>query len=126
MIYCYYIGVSLCLVILQTAVLPYVPLLDRLYDLIIAFVIYLGLYRPLRDGLILSFFLGFIMDNLSGSPFGLYLTIYCWLLIGAKSITTLIQVDNRDRDCCTAFEPCSRTRRRSPANRHCSLSRLGK
>ena len=95
MIYCYYIGVGLCLVILQTAVFPHVPLLDRLYDLSIAFVIYLGLYRPLRDGLILSFFLGFIMDNFSGSPFGLYLTTYCWLLIGVKWITTLIQVDNR-------------------------------
>lgn len=95
MIYCYYIGVCLCLVILQTAVLPHVPLLDKFYDLTIAFVIYLGLYRSLRDGLILAFFLGLIMDNLSGSPFGLYLTTYCWLLIGVKWITTLIQVGNR-------------------------------
>ena len=95
MIYCFYIGVCLCLVILQTAVLPLIPLLDTLYDLIIGFIIYLGLYRPLRDGLILALVLGFIMDNLSGSPFGVYLTTYCWLLIGVKWITTIIQVGNR-------------------------------
>jgi rod shape-determining protein MreD len=72
MIYCFYIGICLCLVILQTAVLPHIPLLDTFYDLIVAFIIYLGLYRPLRDGLLLALFLGFIMDNLSGSPFGIY------------------------------------------------------
>lgn len=95
MIYCFYICVCLCLVILQTAVLPHIALLDSLYDLIIAFIIYLGLYRPLRDGLMLALFLGFIMDNLSGGPFGMYLTTYCWLLIGVKWITTIIQVGNR-------------------------------
>jgi rod shape-determining protein MreD len=95
MIYCFYIGVCLCLVILQTAVLPHIPLLATFYDLIVAFIIYLGLYRPLRDGLILALFLGFIMDNLSGSPFGIYLTTYCWLLISVKWITTIIQVGNR-------------------------------
>ncbi len=95
MIYCFYIGVCLCLVILQTAVLPHIPLLATFYDLIVAFIIYLGLYRPLRDGLLLALFLGFIMDNLSGSPFGIYLTTYCWLLISVKWITTIIQVGNR-------------------------------
>jgi rod shape-determining protein MreD len=95
MIYCFYIGVSLCLIILQTAVLPYIPVLDRFYDLLLAFIIYLGLYRPMRDGLILAFLLGFIMDTLSGSPFGLYMTAYCWLLISVKWITTIIQSGNR-------------------------------
>ena len=33
-------------------------------------------------------FLGFIMDNLSGGPFGLYLTTYFWLYVGVKGITT--------------------------------------
>ena len=95
MIYCFYVGISLCLVILQTTILTYIPFPGSIYDLIIPFIIYLGLYRPVRDGLIMVFFLGFIMDNLSGSTFGLYLTTYCWLLIGVKWITTLIQVGNR-------------------------------
>jgi rod shape-determining protein MreD len=69
--------------------------MDNIYDLLIPFVIYLGLYRPTREGLILVFILGFLMDNLSGSPFGLYLTTYCWLFIGVRWITTLFQVANR-------------------------------
>jgi cell shape-determining protein MreD len=35
------------------------------------------------------------MDNLSGGPFGLYLTTYFWLLIGVKGITLILQVGNR-------------------------------
>jgi len=35
------------------------------------------------------------MDNLSGGPFGLYLTTYFWLYVGVKGITTFIQVGNR-------------------------------
>jgi len=93
--YCFYIAVCLFLIILQTTLLPFIPLLENVYDLLIAFVIYLGLYRPIREGLILVFFLGFLVDNLSGSPFGLYLTIYCWLFIGVKWITTFFQVGNR-------------------------------
>ena len=93
--YCFYVGVCLVLILLQTTILPFIPLLENIYDLLIPFVIYLGLYRPLREGLILVFILGFLMDNLSGSPLGLYLTIYCWLFIGVKWITTLFQVGNR-------------------------------
>ena len=93
--YCFYLGVCLILILLQTTILPFIPLLESIYDLLIPFVIYLGLYRPIREGLILVFILGFLMDNLSGSPFGLYLTTYCWLFIGVKWITTLFQVGNR-------------------------------
>ncbi|UCE51129.1 MAG: hypothetical protein JSV31_17900 [Desulfobacterales bacterium] len=95
MIYCFYIGACLCLVILQTTILPYLPLLDRIYDLLIPFIIYLGLFRSIREGLFLVLFLGFIMDNLSGSPFGLYLTSYCWLFVGIKWTTTFVQVRSR-------------------------------
>ena len=95
MSYCFNIGICLVLVILQTTVMPYLSLLDRFYDLLIPFIVYLGLSRPLREGLLFVFFLGFIMDNLSGSPFGLYLTTYFWLFIGVKGITQLLQVGRR-------------------------------
>jgi cell shape-determining protein MreD len=93
----YFFNVSACLllVILQTAVVPVLPLLDRFYDLMIPFTVYLGLSRPVRESLPFVFLLGFIMDNLSGSPFGLYLTTYFWLFVGVKGITKLLQVGNR-------------------------------
>ncbi|CAB1079994.1 hypothetical protein D1AOALGA4SA_7690 [Olavius algarvensis Delta 1 endosymbiont] len=95
MTYFFNISASLFLVILQTTVLPYLPLLDSFYDLLIPFIVFLGLYRPIRESLPFVFFLGIIMDNLSGSPFGLYLTAYFWLFIGVKGVTKLLQVANR-------------------------------
>jgi len=95
MSYCFNIGICLILVILQTTVMPYLTMLNRFYDLLIPFIAYLGLSRPIREGLLFVCFLGFIMDNLSGSPFGLYLTSYFWLFIGVKGITQLLQVGKR-------------------------------
>ena len=95
MSYCFNIAICLVLVILQTTVMPYLSLLDRFYDLLIPFIVYLGLSRPVREGLLFVCFLGFIMDNLSGSPFGLYLTCYFWLFSGVKGITQLLQVGKR-------------------------------
>lgn len=95
MSYCINIGICLVLVILQTTVMPYLSMLDRFYDLLIPFIVYLSLSRPVREGLLFVCFLGFIMDNLSGSPFGLYLTSYLWLFIGVKAITQLLQVGKR-------------------------------
>lgn len=95
MSYCFNIGVCLFLVILQTTVMPYFSLFNRFYDLLIPFIVYLGLYRPVRESLPFIFFLGFIMDNLSGGPFGLYLTTYFWFYIGVLGITKLLQVGNR-------------------------------
>ena len=93
----YFFNISACLflVILQTTIIPYLPLLDKFYDLLIPFIVYLGLSRPIRESLPFVLFLGFIMDNLSGGPFGLYLTTYFWLFVGVKGVTTFIQVGNR-------------------------------
>ena len=95
MSYFFNISACLCLVILQTSVMPSLPLLDSFYDLLIPFIVYLGLYRPVRESLPFVFFLGFIMDNLSGSPSGLYLTAYFWLYAGVLGLTKLVQVGNR-------------------------------
>ena len=93
----YFFNISVCLflVILQTAVMPYLPLLSSFYDLLIPFIVFLGLYRPARESLPFVFILGFIMDNLGGSPFGLYLTAYLWMFVAVKGITRLLQVGNR-------------------------------
>jgi len=93
----YFFNISVCLflVILQTTVMPTLPLLDSFYDLLIPVIVFLGLSRPVRESLPFVFFLGFIMDNLSGSPFGLYLTSYFWLFIAVKGVTQLLQVGNR-------------------------------
>lgn len=55
------------------------PLFKGFYDLLIVVVIFLGLYRNLRESISVILFAGFIMDNLYNGPFGLYLTVYLWL-----------------------------------------------
>jgi hypothetical protein len=92
--YIFYIGCCLVLVILQTAVLPSIPGFSAFYDLSILSVFYFGLFRPLREGLPMIFALGFTMDNLSGAPFGLYMTTYFWLYAGVKWITRFLRVGN--------------------------------
>jgi len=94
MTYCFYICVCLCLVIFQTTITPHISLFNNVYDLLIPFIIYLGLFRPAREGILFTLVLGFLMDNLSGGPFGLYLTTYFWLFIVVKSVIKYLHARN--------------------------------
>jgi cell shape-determining protein MreD len=95
MIYCFYISACLGFLLLQTTLMPLLPMLDGWYDLLIPLVVYLGITRPIRESLPVVFFLGFSMDSLSGAPFGLYLTTYFWLFAGVKGINQLLQIGDR-------------------------------
>jgi cell shape-determining protein MreD len=90
-----FIGICLFLIILQTTILPYFNVFSGIYDLLIPFVIFLCIYLPLRESLPFVLILGLIMDNLSGSPFGLYLTFYFWLLVGVRWIIKFLRVGNK-------------------------------
>ena len=54
----YFFNISVCLflVILQTTVMPNLPLLDSFYDLLIPVIVFLGLSRPVRESLPFVFF----------------------------------------------------------------------
>ena len=80
------------LVILQTTIMPYFSVFDRFYDLLFPFIIFLSLFRSLRESLPVVLFFGFVMDTLSGGPFGLYLTTYLWLFIGVKWMITFLDI----------------------------------
>jgi len=94
MTYCFYICVCLCLVIFQTAIIPHIALFNNFYDLLIPFVIYLGFFRPARESILFILVLGFLMDNLSGAPFGLYVTTYFWLFIVVKLVIRYLHLGN--------------------------------
>lgn len=82
------------MIILQTAVMPRILILKGFYDLLIPFVIYLGIFCPVRESLPVICFLGGIMDNLSGGPFGLYLIAYLWVFLGTKWGASFLHVGN--------------------------------
>lgn len=70
--------------VLQTACLPHVCLSCRYFDMLLPLVIYLSVFRPVAESLPLVAFFGVVMDCLSGSPFGLYVITYIWLLLGVR------------------------------------------
>ena len=74
-----YMLICLGFVVVQTTLFPLVAWLDGFYDLLIPFVVYLGLFRPPKEGLPVVLFLGLAMDTLSGGAFGIYSTTYLWL-----------------------------------------------
>ena len=90
-----FISTCLFLIILQTTILPFFKMFSGIYDLLIPFVIFICIYLPLRESLPFVLILGLIMDNLSGSPFGLYLTFYFWLLVEVRWIIRYLRVGNR-------------------------------
>ena len=92
MTYCLHIFIGLCLIVIQTTVMPHFPLFERFYDLLAPFVIYLSIFRPVRESMVIVFVFGFFMDIISGGPFGIYLTAYVWMFIGVRWAITFLHV----------------------------------
>jgi hypothetical protein len=84
MTYLFYAVVCLSLVVFETTLMADFVLFEGVYDLLVTFVAYLGLYRSGKESLPVIVCLGFVMDNLSGAPFGLYLTAYLWIFASIK------------------------------------------
>ena len=73
---------------------PQIGFLAGIYDVLLAYVLFLSLFRPLKESLALVLVFGFFMDSLSGGPFGLYLTTYFWVLLITRQITRFLHPDN--------------------------------
>jgi len=93
--YFFYMVLCLFLIILQTTIMPYLSVFRQHYDLLLVFVLYLSLYRPVREGLPVLFLLGLVMDNLSGGPLGFFITTYFWIFIFAVWGTKFLHAGNR-------------------------------
>lgn len=89
-----YTTCGLFMVICQTTIIPRLGVVGYFFDLVLPVVIYLAAFRPLHEALLFTVFLGVVMDNLSGGPFGLYLTSYVWLFIGARTAATVVRAEN--------------------------------
>jgi cell shape-determining protein MreD len=97
MTYGYYIIVGIGLILLQTAVIPGIPVLNTCFDFVGLFVIYLGFSRPVREALPVVLLLGLLADNLSGAPFMLYVTAYGWMFFSVRVLSQILQVSLRFR-----------------------------
>ena len=88
------IGLILFLVIFQTTIYYAIPALNHFVDLLIIFVIYAGLFLPFIESIVLILVLGALMDSITGGLFGLYLSIYFWIIIGLRPFVTLLNLKN--------------------------------
>ncbi|RJP79396.1 MAG: hypothetical protein C4522_09775 [Desulfobacteraceae bacterium] len=82
--YIVYSCICILLIILKTSVLSNFTIFNDFYDILLPFVLYLGLFRPFSQGLILTIFYGYCMDSIAGGPFGFYITVYFLLFILMK------------------------------------------
>ncbi|MEJ5359841.1 MAG: hypothetical protein WHT06_14365 [Desulfobacterales bacterium] len=84
---------GLLLVLLQTVVVPALGRAGGFYDLLLPWVIHLGLFRPLRQGLPGVLFVGLLLDHLSGAPFGVFLTVYLWSFLGVRLLRRVLRAE---------------------------------
>lgn len=90
----FYIFVSLCLLVIKTTLTPGLPFFATFYDLLIPIVIYLSLFRTLREGIPIVLFFGLIMDSLCGGPMGLYMATYIWLYVAMRYLRQVLHAGN--------------------------------
>ena len=93
MITAYHFILSLLLILFQTTVLT-VGGSAGLYDLLVPFVVYLGMHRNLREALPVLILAGLAMDGLSGGVFGVHLSAYLWMYIGVRWAIQFLHVGN--------------------------------
>lgn len=85
--YLFYLLVAFSFTVIETTILPIFSIFQNFFDLQLVLVIYLGFFTHLGRTLPLVIFMGFIMDSVSGGPFGLYLTVYVWLFAGVNLLS---------------------------------------
>ena len=84
MAYVFYIIISLVMLIFQTVILSIPLFIHASYDLMLILILYVGLFRPLSEGMAIGLLMGIFMDALSGGTFWTYTTTYFWFLVILK------------------------------------------
>lgn len=97
MTYAFYTFLALVLIVFQTAILPRLVNLGGFFDLPVTLVIYLGLFRPVRESIVFIVAFGIVIDSLSASPFLLYVTTYFWVYVAVRWLNGVLQIGMRFR-----------------------------
>ncbi len=94
MTYLFYCVVCLLMVLVKTTLVPGQVVFETFYDLLVPFIVYLGLNRRRREGIPLALFFGLIMDSLSGGTPGLYVSIYFWIFVAMRALSQYLHAGN--------------------------------
>ncbi|HAO21927.1 MAG: hypothetical protein BWK80_07965 [Desulfobacteraceae bacterium IS3] len=90
--YFFYIAAGIGLFLFQSAVMPCFSESEKFYDVLIPFVLYLSIFCPLIESIIVILISGFLMDSMGGGVFGLYMTSYVWIFIGMRRIMGVVHI----------------------------------
>lgn len=82
------------LVVFQTTGYYFIPELKNFVNLTCSFVVYAVLFLPFGEGLFLILLLGFLLDSVTSGPFGLYISVYLWILVGFRPFVTMLNLKN--------------------------------
>jgi hypothetical protein len=94
MIFGFHLLTCLALLVLQTTVFSLgIPAAFR-YDPLIPFVVFLGLSRPLAEGLSAMVLAGVLADGLSAGPFGLFGLVYLAVFLAVRWGARFFRDDN--------------------------------
>lgn len=88
-----YTAVSILLILIQTSLLPQIPMRPP-FDLLVAQVVFTALTLPRVKGGAVVLVTGILVDGLSGSPFGFYLTSYVWLFFFLQVAIQVLHVSS--------------------------------
>ncbi len=90
----FYPILSLVLVILQTTLVPELRFSTNCFDLLIVNVLYVSLFTSNGFLVVYMVVLGWIMDSLSGAPFGFYISCYVWIYAFVQILRHVIHAGN--------------------------------
>ena len=79
--------IGMLLILIQSTIIPLFPILKGFYDINLPLVVFIASQLNAKVAIIIILILGYAMDILSGSAFGLYCITYIWLMIGISLIT---------------------------------------
>ncbi len=82
------------LMLFQTTINPAILHNNAPYDLFIPFILYLGVFRSLRESIFAAILSGIFKDSLSAGGIGIYITVYFWLVLIVYAATRVVQVKN--------------------------------
>jgi len=83
---------GLSIIVAKTTILRLPLFQGTIPDLLIPFIVFLSLHRPNRQGITVALILGLVMDLVSGGIFGLYLSVYFWVFLSARSLAKYFDV----------------------------------
>jgi len=90
----FYVILLIVLVIIQTAILPNFSFFSQSFDLLLVNIIYISIAFSHPGLFLIVAFQGCIMDSISGTPFGLYTSVYLWICISIQIMKRVVHPGN--------------------------------